>query len=129
MPLIDIQYLTKVYQMGIVAVHALRGVSVAIERGKWVAIIGPSGSGKSTLMHLISCLDTPTSGNYYLDSVDVSRMRENELAAIRNRQSGGSGLGLAIVKQLVELQDGSIRVESALGAGTTFTFTLPVISG
>ena len=88
MSLIDIQNMTKVYQMGEVEVHALRGVSVGIERGEWIAIVGPSGSGKSTLMHLISCLDTPTSGQYLLDGVDVSQMRENELAAIRNRQIG-----------------------------------------
>ena len=84
MSLIDIQNMTKVYKMGEVEVHALRGVSVGIERGEWIAIVGPSGSGKSTLMHLISCLDTPTSGQYLLDGVDVSQMRENELAAIRN---------------------------------------------
>jgi putative ABC transport system ATP-binding protein len=88
MPIIDVQNITKVYQMGEVEVHALRGVSVGIKSGEWVAIVGPSGSGKSTLMHLISCLDTPTSGQYFLDGVDVSNMRENELAVIRNRQIG-----------------------------------------
>jgi len=88
MSLIDIENLTKVYQMGEVQVHALRGVSLAIEQGEWVAIMGPSGSGKSTLMHVISCLDTPTSGAYHLDGTDVSAMQENQLAAIRSRKIG-----------------------------------------
>lgn len=88
MSLIEVAAMTKVYMMGQVQVHALRGVSLTIEKGEWVAIMGPSGSGKSTLMHLISCLDTPTEGTYILNGMDVSRMRENQLAQVRNREIG-----------------------------------------
>jgi putative ABC transport system ATP-binding protein len=86
--MIEIKNVAKVYQMGEVQVHALRGVSLGIDQGEWVAIMGPSGSGKSTLMHIIGCLDTPTSGAYRLGGVDVSRMGENQLAAVRGRQIG-----------------------------------------
>lgn len=88
MSLIKINELARRYQMGSETVHALRGVSLSIERGEYVAIMGPSGSGKSTLMNLIGCLDTPSSGSYELNGVDVSEMDDNELAEIRNREIG-----------------------------------------
>ena len=86
--MIEIENITKVYRMGEVEVHALRGASLQIEQGEWVAIMGPSGSGKSTLMHVIGCLDTPTSGTYRLDGVEVGHMGDDQLAAVRNRQIG-----------------------------------------
>ena len=88
MPLIHTRELWKTYRMGTEEVHALRGVSVDIDRGEFVAIMGPSGSGKSTLMNLIGCLDTPTRGEYLLNDNDVSRMNDDELARIRNREIG-----------------------------------------
>src|SRR5688572_32726998 len=88
MSLIETDDLWKTYVMGQEEIHALRGVSVSIERGEYVAIMGPSGSGKSTLMNLIGCLDTPSRGTYLLNGKRVSTMNDNELARIRNEEIG-----------------------------------------
>jgi len=88
MALIETRDLWKTYVMGSEEIHALRGVSIDIERGEYVAIMGPSGSGKSTLMNLIGCLDTPSKGSYLLNGKRVSEMNDNELARIRNEEIG-----------------------------------------
>src|SRR6202163_2984087 len=88
MGLIETVDLWKTYIMGSEEIHALRGVSIQIERGEHVAIIRPSGSGQSTLMHLIGCLDTPSKGSYLLNGKQVSQMNDNELARIRNEEIG-----------------------------------------
>jgi putative ABC transport system ATP-binding protein len=85
---IQIENLTKIYQMGEIKVHALCGVSFNVSLGEILAIMGPSGSGKSTLMNMIGCLDTPTDGNYYLDGELVSTLVDDELAEVRNRKIG-----------------------------------------
>jgi len=87
-PLIAVRNLEKTYAMDGPPVHALRGVTIAIPRGEFVAVVGPSGSGKSTFMHILGCLDRPTSGTYHLDGRDVSRLSDDDLSAIRNRQIG-----------------------------------------
>ena len=88
MSLIEVEALSKSYQMGVEEVHALRGVDLTVEKGDYIAIMGPSGSGKSTLLNLLGCLDTPTSGRYVLNSRDVSSMAEDDLAQVRNEEIG-----------------------------------------
>ena len=85
MSLIRIQNVSRRYQMGSETIHALRDVSMTVERGEYVAIMGPSGSGKSTLMNLLGCLDTPSTGLYELNGTDVSGLEDNDLADIRNK--------------------------------------------
>jgi putative ABC transport system ATP-binding protein len=82
------EHIAKMYVMGTEEVHALRDISITIKQGEYVALMGPSGSGKSTLMNMIGCLDTPTSGQYFLDGQDVSRMTDNQLAEVRNKKIG-----------------------------------------
>lgn len=88
MTLIDIEGVKKIYDLGAEKIHALDGVSLKIERGEYIAIMGPSGSGKSTIMNIIGCLDTPTSGSYYFEDEEVSEMDDNQLAGIRNEKIG-----------------------------------------
>ena len=88
MPLLRVRELVKTYQVGDVAVRALRGVTLDIDAGEFVAVVGPSGSGKSTFMHILGCLDRPTSGEYWLEDRDVSRLNDDDLSTIRNGQIG-----------------------------------------
>ena len=85
---IELEHIEKVYSRGLEKVYALRGVDLGIEQNEYVAIMGPSGSGKSTLMNVLGCLDTPTAGTYRLAGIDISDMRANELAEVRNQQIG-----------------------------------------
>src|SRR4051794_40199013 len=85
---IDIRNITKVYKMGDIEVHALRGVDLKVYEGEFISIMGPSGSGKSTMLQILGALDQPTSGEYYLDGVDAAQLKDHELAAIRNKKIG-----------------------------------------
>jgi len=102
-PVIQVDDLVRTYAIGRMRVHALRGVSLRIERGEYVAIMGPSGSGKSTLMNTLGCLDAPTSGRYLLDGVDVRRHGEDELSDLRNRKIGFVFQGFNLVSRITAL--------------------------
>ena len=87
-PLISVRDLTKIYNLGEAEVPALRGISLDVDAGEFLALTGPSGSGKSTLMHLLGCLDRPTGGHYFLNGQDVARLSDSQLAEVRNREIG-----------------------------------------
>ena len=105
MSIISLSNLTKTYQMGDNTVHALRSVSLEVERGEFVTIIGPSGSGKSTMMHVLGCLDRPTSGQFLLNGRDVSSLPRDELAGIRNKQIGFVFQGFNLLPRTTALEN------------------------
>ena len=88
MKLIEAREISKIYQLGDIELRALDGVSVSIEKGEFLAIMGPSGSGKSTFMNIVGCLDIPTGGQYFLEDIDVGKLTRDELAHIRNQKIG-----------------------------------------
>ncbi len=104
-PVIKVEDLWKIYQLGEVQVEALRGVSFEIEEGEFVAVMGPSGSGKSTLLNILGCLDRPTRGRYFLDGQEVSQLNENQLAQIRNQKIGFVFQTFNLLPRLTALQN------------------------
>ena len=105
MPVISVRDLVKTYTVGEVTVRALRGANMDVEKGEFVAITGPSGSGKSTLMHILGCLDRPTSGQYILDGSDVSRMSKDQLAMVRNKKIGFVFQGFNLLSRTTALDN------------------------
>ena len=103
--LIDVRNLTKVYEMGDVKVHALRGVSFTVENGEFIAIVGPSGSGKSTMMDILGCLAKPSEGEYYLEEQEVGQLSDNRLAEIRNRKVGFVFQSFNLLQRTTALQN------------------------
>jgi putative ABC transport system ATP-binding protein len=116
---IDIQDITKVYRMGDIEVHALRDVSLTVYEGEILSIMGPSGSGKSTLMNILGALDQPTSGRYYLDGIDVSKLNERQLAANRNKKIGFVFQSFNLLKRTTALRQVELPLLYAGTGGRT----------
>jgi putative ABC transport system ATP-binding protein len=116
---VDAQDLTKVYTMGEIDVHALRGLSVQIKAGEVVSIMGPSGSGKSTLMNILGCLDLPTSGDYHLDGEPVAKMNDDQLADIRNRKVGFVFQGFNLLSRSTALTNVELPLRYSLSTNGT----------
>ncbi len=114
-PVISVRHLVKTYTIGDVVVRALRGVSLDVERGEFVSVTGPSGSGKSTLMHILGCLDRPTSGQYVLDGQDVSQMSKDQLAEVRNKRIGFVFQGFNLLSRTTALDN--VELPLLYGAG------------
>ncbi len=116
---VDAKELTKVYTMGEIDVHALRGLSTQIKQGEVVSIMGPSGSGKSTLMNILGCLDLPTSGEYYLDGEEVSQLSDDQLADIRNRKVGFIFQGFNLLSRQTALSNVELPLRYGSSNGTS----------
>src|ERR1700678_2264044 len=104
-PVISVRDLTKTYKVGEHSVHALRSISLDIEQGEFISVIGPSGSGKSTLMHILGCLDQPTSGQYILGGRDVSHLSDDEVSLVRNQQIGFVFQGYNLLTRTTALEN------------------------
>ena len=104
-PLIQIENLWKIYRNGEIELAALKGVSLSVAHGEFIAIMGPSGSGKSTLMHILGCLDRPTRGRYFLDGVEVGELKPNDLAQIRNRKIGFVVQGFNLLSRTTAIEN------------------------
>jgi len=116
---VDAKELTKVFTMGEIEVHALRGLSTQIREGEVVSIMGPSGSGKSTLMNILGCLDLPTSGEYYLDDEEVSQLSDDQLADIRNRKVGFIFQGFNLLSRQTALSNVELPLRYGHSNGTS----------
>ncbi|MBC8100694.1 MAG: ABC transporter ATP-binding protein [Armatimonadetes bacterium] len=117
--MIDIQDITKMYKMGEVEVHALRGISLKVFQGEFLSIMGPSGSGKSTLMNILGALDQPTEGKFYLDGIDVSQMSETDLARIRNKKIGFVFQNFNLLKRTTALRQVELPLMYGGASGRT----------
>jgi len=117
--IIDLQNISKVYKMGDIEVHALRDVDIKIKEGEFVSIMGPSGSGKSTLMNILGALDQPTSGDYYLDGLDVSKLNERDLAIARNKKIGFVFQSYNLLKRTTAIRQVELPLIYAGASGRT----------